>query len=153
MWTGLNLAPLQQPMVSIRRWPTSRQASAQPKSQHSSRMPFRARDGQIYEIATTRSCGLRPNGRPSGHSCATRRVVVPSAVLVREIAPHDSAPIRRPLPWSSQDPASATSEPFDVGRVTGRPLDEDTQYRIRRFSARSSNQKHKSRQNIILDIF
>jgi hypothetical protein len=30
---------------------------------------------------------------------------------------------------------------FDVGRVTGRPLDGDTQYGIRQFSARSSKQK------------
>ena len=71
-------------------------------------------------------------------------MVVPNVVLFREIAPHDSAPICRPLPWSSQNPASATSGPFDVGRVTGRPLDEDTQYGIHRFSARSSNRKHKS---------
>jgi hypothetical protein len=71
-------------------------------------------------------------------------MVVPNVVLFREIAPHDSAPIRRPLPWSFQNPASATSGPFDVGTVTGRPLDEDTPYGIRPFSVRSSNQKHKS---------
>jgi hypothetical protein len=70
-------------------------------------------------------------------------VVVPKVVLFREIAPYDSAPICGPLPWSSQNPASATSGPFDVGRVTGRPLDEDTQYGIPQFSARGSNQKHK----------
>ena len=71
-------------------------------------------------------------------------MVVPNVVLFREIAPHDSAPICRPLPWSSQNPASATLGPFDVGRVTGRPLDEDTHYGILQSSARSSNQKHKS---------
>ena len=37
------------------------------------------------------------------------------SVLSKEIAPHDSALICRPLPWSSQNPASATSEPFDMG--------------------------------------
>jgi hypothetical protein len=88
--------------------------------------------------------GQLMNCRPSRHNCAKRRVVVPSAALFREIASHDSAPICRPLPWSSQNPASATSGPFDVGRATGRPLDEETQYGIRQFSARSSNQKHKS---------
>src|SRR5208283_615736 len=87
---------------------------------------------------------LLPVCRRSGHNCARRRVVVPNAALFREIASHDSAPICRPLPWSFQNPASATSGPFDVGRVTGRPLNEDTQYRIRQFSARSSNQKQKS---------
>ena len=46
---------------------------------------------------------------------------------------YDSAPICRPLPWSSQYLAGATSGPFDMGRVTGRPLDEDTQYGIRQF--------------------
>jgi hypothetical protein len=51
---------------------------------------------------------------------------------------------RTNLSPTAQNPASATSGPFDVGRVTGRPLDEDTQYGIRQFSARSSNQKHKS---------
>jgi len=71
-------------------------------------------------------------------------MVVPNVVLFREIASHDSAPICRPLPWSSQNPAPAMSGPFDVGRVTGRPLDEDTQYGIRQSSARSSNRKHKS---------
>jgi len=77
-------------------------------------------------------------------------VVPPNVVLFREIAPHDSA---RPLPWSSQTPASATSGPFDdVGRVIGRPLDEDAQYGIRQSSARSSNQKHKAGQSITLDI-
>ena len=40
----------------------------------------------------------------------------------------------------------------DMGRVTGRPLDEDAQYGIRQSSARSRNQKHKSGQSIILDI-
>jgi hypothetical protein len=53
--------------------------------------------------------------------------------LFRAIAPHDSAPICSPLPWSSHPP-----------RATGRPLDENTQYGIRQFSARSSNQKTKS---------
>jgi hypothetical protein len=71
-------------------------------------------------------------------------MVVPNVALFREIAPHDSAPICRPLPWSSQNSASATSGPFDLGRVTGRPLDEDTQYGIRQSSARSSNRKHES---------
>jgi len=46
-------------------------------------------------------------------------MVVPNVVLFKEIAPHDSAPICRPLPWLSQNPASATSGPFDVERVTG----------------------------------
>ena len=31
-------------------------------------------------------------------------MVVPNVLLFREIAPHDSAPIGRPLPWSSQNP-------------------------------------------------
>jgi hypothetical protein len=52
----------------------------------------------------------------SGHNCARRRVVVPNAVLFREIAPADSAPICRPLPPGRLKPASATSGPFDVGR-------------------------------------
>jgi hypothetical protein len=38
-------------------------------------------------------------------------MVVPNVVLFREIPPHDSAPICRPLPWSSQNPAGATSGP------------------------------------------
>lgn len=75
--------------------------------------------------------GLPPVSRPSGHNCARRRAVAPNVVLFREIAPHDSAPICRPLPWSLRSPASATSGPFDVGRVTGRPLDADTRYGIR----------------------
>jgi len=41
------------------------------------------------------------------------------------------AKICRPSAWSFQNPASATSRPVEVGRVIGRPHDEDTQYGIR----------------------
>jgi hypothetical protein len=58
-----------------------------------------------------------------------------------DIAPHVSAPICRPRPWSCQDLASATSGPEDLGTGTGRPLDEDTQYGIRQFSTGRSS-KH-----------
>ena len=67
-------------------------------------------------------------------------MVVPNVVLLRAIAPHDSAWFCRPLPWSSQNPGRNV----DLGRVTGRPVGEDTQYGILQFSARSSKQKHKS---------
>jgi hypothetical protein len=47
---------------------------------------------------------------------------VPNVVLFMEIAPHDSAPTCRPLPWSSQNPARATSGPFDLGGASMRIL-------------------------------
>ncbi len=52
-------------------------------------------------------------------------MVVPNVVLFKEIAPHDSALVCRPLPRSFQNPASATSKPFDVGKSNGGPLDQD----------------------------
>jgi Fur family transcriptional regulator, peroxide stress response regulator len=41
-------------------------------------------------------------------------VVVSNEVLFKEIAPHDFIQICRQLPCSSQNPASATVETFDV---------------------------------------
>jgi len=40
---------------------------------------------------------------------------------------------------AERESASATTGPFDVGRVTGRPLDEDTQYGIRQSSVSRSS--------------
>ena len=46
--------------------------------------------------------------------------------------------------WRWQNPRERNVGTVRRGRVTGRPLDEDTQYGIRQFSARGSNQKHQS---------
>ena len=66
-------------------------------------------------------------------------MVVRNVVLFMEIAPYDSAPCVAHSPGRPKTPrAQRTTGPFDAVRVTGRPIDEDTQYGIRQFSATKS---------------
>jgi hypothetical protein len=48
------------------------------------------------------------------------------------------------VPTSAGSPREGNVGTVRRGKSNGRPLDEDTQYGIRQFSARSSNQKHES---------
>ena len=79
-------------------------------------------------------------------------MVVPNVVLFREIALHDTAPICRYCPDRFTIPRAQAPDRSRWGGVTGRQLDEDTQYRMCQLSVRSNNQKHGSLQNLTLDI-
>jgi hypothetical protein len=97
-------------------------------------------------------CGFQSNGRMADHPDTIARGGGWSfrtwcySGKSRLMFPHQSD--LSPTALVVLKPASATSGPFDVGRMTGRPLDEDTQCGIRQFSARNSNQKQRFRNRI-----